>query len=250
VGLVVRTWNIFHGRSVPEGRTLHVEHMVRLVTGDQPGIVALQEVPVWALSQVEQWSGMRALGAVAMRARGGPFARWLTALDPRRLRSTLVGQANVLLLGAAVETVGAQQVFRLNPRALRGTVRVGEAKRLDWARNRRVCQIVSVRVAGTAFHAVNLHASKWPDLALVELERLGGLIPDGPALVCGDLNTPETGLPGFSRPLPGIDQILLRGLELERPPARWPAERRRHDGALLSDHAPVEARLQLGSTRA
>jgi endonuclease/exonuclease/phosphatase family metal-dependent hydrolase len=106
---------------------------------------------------------------------------------------------------------------------------------------------VPVRTDGTAFDALNLHASKWPDLAHREVERLVGLIPKGSALVCGDLNAPETGLPGFSPPLPGIDQILVRGLELERPPVRWPAERRRHGGALLSDHAPVEASLRLGS---
>jgi endonuclease/exonuclease/phosphatase family metal-dependent hydrolase len=248
LGLVVRTWNIFHGRTVPEGRTLHVERMVRLVTEDGPGIIALQEVPVWALSRIEEWSGMRALGAIAMRARGGPLARWLTALDPRRFRSTLVGQANVLLLGAGVDVdvAGAQDVLRLNPRSLRRAFRVGEPQRLDWARNRRVCQVVPVRSGDTAFHALNLHASKGADLARAELERLASLIPDGPVLVCGDLNAPETGLPGFSPPLPGIDQILVRGLELERPPARWPAERRRHDGAFLSDHAPVEAMLTLG----
>jgi endonuclease/exonuclease/phosphatase family metal-dependent hydrolase len=250
LGLVVRTWNIFHGRTVPEGRTLHVEQMVRLVTEDGPGIVALQEVPVWALACVEEWSGMRALGAVAMRARGGPFARWLTAFDPRRLRSTLVGQANVLLLGAGAELAGAQEVFRLNPRPLRRWLRLRETQRLDWARNRRVCQVAPVRSGGTAFHALNLHASKGADLARVELERLARLIPEGPAVVCGDLNAPETGLPGFTPPLPGIDQILVRGLELERPPARWPAERRRHDGALLSDHAPVEATVHLGSSPA
>jgi endonuclease/exonuclease/phosphatase family metal-dependent hydrolase len=250
LALVVRTWNIFHGRTVPEGRTLHVERMVRLVTEDRPGIVALQEVPVWALSRVAEWSGMQALPAAAMRARAGPLARWLTALDPRRLRSTLVGQANVVLLGAGLELTGPQHIVRLNPRALRRSVRVDEAMRLDWARNRRVCQVAPVRAGDTAFQVLNLHASKWPELARIELERLAGLIPDGPALLCGDLNAPEAGLPGFSPPLPGIDQILVRSLELERAPGRWPAERRRHDGALLSDHAPVEATLRVGSAPA
>jgi endonuclease/exonuclease/phosphatase family metal-dependent hydrolase len=250
LAFVVRTWNIFHGRTVPEGRTLHVERMVRLVSEDRPAIVALQEVPVWALSRIEEWSGMRTLPAVAMRARAGPFARWLTAVDPRRLRSTLVGQANVVLLGAGFELRGPQRIVRLNPRSLRRSVRVGEAMRLDWARNRRVCQIIPVRAGDTAFHVLNLHASKWPDLARIELVRLAGLIPDGSALVCGDLNAPEAGLPGFSPPLPGIDQILARSLELERAPARWPAERRRHDGLLLSDHAPVEATVRIGSAPA
>jgi hypothetical protein len=247
VTVVVRTWNIFHGRTVPETGKLHVERMVRLVTEDGPGIVALQEVPVWALARLETWSGMRAVGAVAMPALGGPLARRLTELHPRRLRSSLVGQANVLLLGTDVEATGRQRIVRLNPRSVRRSLRVGLRQRLDWVRNRRVCQVLPVRAGDTAGHALNLHASKGPDLARVELKRLAGLLPAGPVIACGDLNVAETSLPGLSAPLPGIDQILVRGLDLKKDPARWPAERRRHEGALLSDHAPVEAILALGS---
>jgi endonuclease/exonuclease/phosphatase family metal-dependent hydrolase len=48
----------------------------------------------------------------------------------------------------------------------------------------------------------------------------------------------------FSPPLSGgIDQILVRGAGFARAPHRWPKERRRVDGRLLSDHAPVEAVL-------
>lgn len=214
---------------------------MRLATEDRPGLVALQEVPVWALGRLEEWSGMRALGAVAMPALGGPLARRLTALDPRRFRSSLVGQANVLLLGPGLDQAGPRTVVCLNPRSVRRSLELSRPRRLDWARNRRVCQIVPVRADGTVFHAVNLHASKGHDMARAELERLSGLLPDGRAVLCGDLNVPETGLPGFSKPLAGIDQILVRNLELERQPAPWPADRRRHEGALLSDHAPVEA---------
>ncbi len=47
---------------------------------------------------------------------------------------------------------------------------------------------------------------------------------------------------GFSEPIPGLDQILVRGAPDSRP-GRWPEERRRVEGRLLSDHAPVEARI-------
>jgi endonuclease/exonuclease/phosphatase family metal-dependent hydrolase len=60
-------------------------------------------------------------------------------------------------------------------------------------------------------------------------------------VLCGDFNVPRFTVPDFSPPIEGIDQILLRGLELERGPDRWPKERRRVNGHLLSDHAPVEA---------
>ena len=36
---------------------------------------------------------------------------------------------------------------------------------------------------------------------------------------------------------------LVRGVELARTPSAWPAARRRVNGGLLSDHAPVEAEV-------
>jgi endonuclease/exonuclease/phosphatase family metal-dependent hydrolase len=66
-------------------------------------------------------------------------------------------------------------------------------------------------------------------------------------VLCGDLNRrpgegtiyDELHARGFSAPAPGIDQVLVRGLPAT-PPFIWPEERRRIDGRLLSDHAPVE----------
>jgi hypothetical protein len=221
--------------------------MVRLATQDRPALVGLQEVPVWALERLEEWSGMRAVWAVAMRALGGPLARRLTELDPRRFRSALVGQGNALLLGEEVVSVGPQQVIRLNPPSLRRSRPLPVSQRFEWARNRRVCQVVPARVGATSLVAVNLHASKQASLARIELERLGGLLPEGNAIVLGDFNARETGLPGFSPPIAGIDQILVRGLRLDARPEAWPESRRRHGEVLLSDHAPVEATLSLGS---
>ncbi len=59
-------------------------------------------------------------------------------------------------------------------------------------------------------------------------------------ILAGDTNLPSAGAPGFSTPLPeSIDQILVRGLPSTAPVA-WPEERRRFEGRLLSDHAPIE----------
>jgi endonuclease/exonuclease/phosphatase family metal-dependent hydrolase len=245
VGLLVRTWNLFHGRTVPESRRLELERMVRLATEDRPALVGLQEVPIWALGRLEEWSGMRAVWAVAMPALGGPLARRSTELDPRLFRSALVGQANALLFGEELTPTGGQRIIRLNPGSLRRSRRMPLAQRLDWARNRRLCQVVSVRSEGESLAGVNLHASKHATLAWIELERLGGLLPPGKVIVLGDFNAPGTGLPGFSAPIAGIDQILVRGLQFEEAPEAWPAERRRHGTALLSDHAPVDAIVAL-----
>jgi endonuclease/exonuclease/phosphatase family metal-dependent hydrolase len=106
----------------------------------------------------------------------------------------------------------------------------------------------------------NLHATSYePDerLADAELLRAATFVdalaaPDEPIVMGGDFNVtaarswtlaelagPEW---GFSRAGDGIDQILVRGAPASAR-ERWPAERRRVAGRLVSDHAPVEVRV-------
>ena len=47
--LLVRSWNLYHGRTHPPSADLHLEQMVRVATADAPDAVALQEVPLWAV---------------------------------------------------------------------------------------------------------------------------------------------------------------------------------------------------------
>lgn len=229
--LLVRTWNLFHGRTSPETRRVHLERMVRLVTRDCPAVVCLQEVPVWALDDLERWSGMQARHQVTKPALLGPLARTLQRADPAHVRSPFTGQANALLVAPRIDIVeyGAQ---RLNA---------------DVRGERRVCQLARLRLPGTGYvvAVANLHATNRSARArreLLHVERLVG--PAGPAVVCGDFNVRATGLAGFSQPLPGIDQVLVRALELVEAPAAWPDEHRSLPaGELLSDHPPVEAAM-------
>ena len=78
------------------------------------------------------------------------------------------------------------------------------------------------------------------DAALAWLDAL--VLPAEPLVLAGDFNTSLT-LPGFSTPHGGIDDILVRGAEVT-PLDVWPLERRRQNGVVLSDHAPVELSLQ------
>jgi endonuclease/exonuclease/phosphatase family metal-dependent hydrolase len=55
-----------------------------------------------------------------------------------------------------------------------------------------------------------------------------------------DLTQPEW---GFSQPGTGIDHVLVRNLSMNGL-HRWPLERRRRGDFLLSDHAPVDARIE------
>jgi endonuclease/exonuclease/phosphatase family metal-dependent hydrolase len=229
VPLVVRTWNLFHGNAVPPERHAYLERMIRLVTVDAPAIACLQEVPVWALDRLAGWSGMQAFGAVAARPRLGSarLGEVLTDLHHGLLRSALTGQANAILVAHELAVIESRSSLVSEP---------GEGER-------RVGQVLRVETLGILG---NVHVTA--EFADAQLRRALRIVElDAPIVLCGDLNVrpgegaiyDELRAHGFSEPAPGIDQILVRGLSAT-PPFVWPEERRRVDGRLLSDHAPVE----------
>lgn len=234
--LLVRSWNLYHGRTHPESDRLHLEPMVRLVTADAPDVVALQEVPMWAVRRLAGWSGMGCAWAMTMPARLGPLARRVTATDPRRFRASLTGQANAILVNPHFE----------QRRHRRVVINRGLSTR-DWllrADERRVCHTLEVDTPAGPLLLANLHASNSPDRRLVgeEISRAAAFVASaGRCVLCGDFNVRRHPVAGFSAPIEGIDQILVRGVGLERGPEAWAEERRRVGGGVLSDHAPVEA---------
>lgn len=227
--LVVRSWNVFHGRTWPESRRTHLEDMVRIVSAGAE-VVALQELPLWALPRLEDWSGMTARWAWTMPALYGPLGRAAAAFDPVRFRSQATGQANALLVRQELRVAG-QRMRILNPE-------LGPRDRLLRWRQRRTCHAVDVEDRGRRIVVGNLHTDGDP----AQVARAVALVADTKAcILCGDFNIPAHALAGFSPPLEGIDQILVRGLELVEPPATWEDERRRVGRRLLSDHSPIEA---------
>jgi endonuclease/exonuclease/phosphatase family metal-dependent hydrolase len=206
-----------------------MEDMVRLVSGGAD-VVALQEVPLWALRRLENWSGMTARWAWTMPGLYGPLGRAAAAFDPVRFRSQATGQANALLVGQRLRLTG-QRMCILNPE-------LGLRQRLVRWRQRRICHALDLEDGGRRLVVGNLHTDGDP----AQVARAVALVADAEAcILCGDFNIPAHALAGFSVPLEGIDQILVRGLELLEPPARWNDERRRVGRRLLSDHAPIEA---------
>lgn len=269
MALLVRSWNLFHGNAKPPQRAGFLAEMVRLASADRPDVLCLQEVPVWALERLGEWSGMTVFAEVATRPTLGPLpapaglARAVTALHHGVIRSAFTGQGNAILLTPGARPL-AHGSLVLNERRFRRIeerrLGLGLVARLAWAKERRVCHAVRARFPdGSTALVSTLHATSFPaDERLADAEVLRAAVfsdglaePDELCVIAGDLNVwPERSRTlaelsgpewGFSQPQAGIDQILVRGGEGRV--ERWPRERRVVDGVLLSDHAPVEARI-------
>ena len=219
--MLVRSWNLFHGNTLPPRRRAYLREMVELVTADRPDVVCLQEVPAWALTRVGAWADMHVLPALARHASLGPLpipaelGRALTAPHHGVIRSAFAGQGNAVLVARERRVLAHAELPLPAPEP-------------------RVAQ----RVDLDGLVVVNVHFSNPPrgdnELAAV-LEWVGDA---GPLVIAGDFNTTPR-LDGFTGTLPGIDQVLVRGADAH---ARvWPTGDRQLGELVLSDHAPVEA---------
>jgi endonuclease/exonuclease/phosphatase family metal-dependent hydrolase len=241
--VLVRTWNVFHGNADPPRRAGFLRRMVELACGDGPDVVCMQEVPVWALRRLDDWSGMRCFGAVARRPRPpGPTGGWMTRAHLGVLRSALAGQANAIL------------VSRRHDASDLGHEQISEAPR-----ERRIVQAVRIRVRPdassdrhTTFVLGNLHASnEFRDPAVPRAEALCAVAflervtrPGEAVVLAGDFNVADPGLEGYSAPGEGVDDVLVQGARAVEV-VIWPRERRIVAGVVLSDHAPVDCLVEL-----
>jgi endonuclease/exonuclease/phosphatase family metal-dependent hydrolase len=240
-----------------------LEEAVRRAVADEPDVLCLQELPVWSLVRLPDWTGMSTIADVARRPMPvvGELGHTLSELDARRFRSAITGQANAVLLTRELTVVEHRRLV-LNPfrfrRAQARTLGLEWRERIAWASERRICQALRARRANGTFVVANLHATgHHADKRLADAELLraavfvdGFALPKEPVLLCGDFNlsvrnsrtlaelmTAEWGFDGAAPT--GIDHILVRGLSAG-PAFVWPEDRRTRAGRVLSDHAPVD----------
>jgi len=210
--------------------------MVELASADSPDVLCLQEVPVWALPRIDDWSGMARFGVVTRPPLWlGPLSKWVTRLHQGLFRSGLAGQANAILVA---------------PRHT--ATDLGHEKISDDGRERRVVQAVrldALRVVVANLHASNDFAN--PSVPRAEVDRALAFVERTASardalVLAGDFNLRMPRLEGFSEPGDGIDHVLVRGAPADRVVA-WPRERRTVDGIVLADHAPVECVLEVAT---
>ena len=216
--LLVRTWNVFHGNALPSGRRSYLRQMIELAASDQPDVLCLQEVPLWALERLGEWSGGMQVATTTTLSPLLPrkLAGWISRRHQGLWRSAIAGQANAILVAPAHPLEELEERWVSMP-------------------SQHPRRIHSARVAGIVI--VNAHLSA--DVG--QLERTFAFAEAWSTVaLAGDLNLRDVRRPGWSAPAPGIDHVLGRGLHLSEL-AVWSVERRTVTGVVLSDHAPVEA---------
>jgi endonuclease/exonuclease/phosphatase family metal-dependent hydrolase len=256
MSLLVRSWNVFHGRTHPSGRRAYLAEAVALASADDPDVLCLQELPLWSVARLEEWSGMQVFSA-RTRHRLGSLGRRPTDLHHGTFRSSLTGQANAVLV-ARRHAVTDHRTLVLNGRlfAAREARRLGVGVRvvLAWTNERRVAQALRVTTTSGSsvvllhLHLTHLHDRRFAESELRRAVSFGAeLAADGePLVVAGDLNLTAASSAmaklaegGFSPAGPLIDHVLVRGAPATALSV-WPVERRTVDGRVLSDHPPVE----------
>jgi endonuclease/exonuclease/phosphatase family metal-dependent hydrolase len=243
--MLVRSWNLFHGNTLPVGRRAYLREMVELATLDRPDVLCLQEVPGWALRRLGGWTGMTEVPVATKRPAVGPLpvpaalGRLLTAPHHGLIRSAFAGQGNALLLAPGLK-VFATGTLRLNPSVQRKEPRLAQRVELELP-------------GGGGAVVVNVHCTNVETEADVELALALAWALDGAGnalvVVAGDFNiVPErsSALRAvarlFSVPILGsLDQVLVGGAPSVT--RVWAPEERAYGERLLSDHAPVEARF-------
>jgi endonuclease/exonuclease/phosphatase family metal-dependent hydrolase len=261
--VLIRSWNLFHGNSVPAQREAFLDEMIELAAADRPDVLCLQEVPAWALDRFN-------VGDVAARPVLGPLpiprglGRALTSIHHGVLRSAFSGQGNAMQIAPHLRTT-SHDVLTLNTRRFRDAqaraLGLDAVARLAWAKERRIVQVVRLVAAeGRTYVVANTHCTSYPDPLLADAELLRAAWfttslarPDDVVVLAGDFNVtveqsttlrdltgPEW---GFANAGTGIDHILVRGAEMTAT-RTWTASERARDGRTLSDHAPVEVELR------
>jgi endonuclease/exonuclease/phosphatase family metal-dependent hydrolase len=216
--VLVLTYNLFHGRSVPAaGRPLAAE-FARTLAGWDWDVALLQEVPPWWPAPLGRACRASARMVLTSRNRGFAARRAVASRNPDLLAAGGGGSNAILVRGRPILEHRARALARRPERRTMHGVRVADG----WV--------------------VNLHASTHPgeqrraDLLLAAataLEWAAG----APLVFGGDLNATDPTLPGLTH-VAGhhVDHVFTEG----RPAA---TRGELLDAGALSDHRPLRVAL-------
>ncbi len=212
----VLTWNLFHGRAVPDRRGSRLDEFAALLASWRWDVALLQEVPPWWPAALGRASGASARAARTSRNVGLPVRRAVATPYPGFMGSWGGGANAILVRGIAIAEHRSRRLRRRPER------RVAHGVRLEngvWVSN---------------VHAqVHLDADAWADLERAAASTLHWAA-GAPCVLGGDFNLHGRPAPAGFQHAAGhyVDHVALRGLEREG---------RGHTLVRgdLSDHAPL-----------
>jgi len=270
VRLTAISWNLFHGRDFPpdpqlrtwrsrllriaERNATHIQvnrdleaEFAAMLAGWDWDVALLQECPPRFAEPLARATGAEGHRVLTSRNSLAPLRRFAAALNPDLIASG-EGGSNLTLVRAA-GPLGA----------------IAERRGMAIHEGRPERRAMAFIRTESGICVANLHATNdIPDLAAEDVRRAAAAATEwaagAPLLFGGDLNLrpgespaifaeleERFGLTGTTAP-DAIDHLLVSGLEQVEPPVRWPGERREVEceglALRLSDHAPVECRLE------
>jgi endonuclease/exonuclease/phosphatase family metal-dependent hydrolase len=212
----VLTWNLFHGRAVPEIKHSLLDEFTDMIAGWPWDVALLQEVPPWWPEPLARAAGAEQRTVLTSRNALLPVRRAIAARRPDLIKSNGGGSNAILVRGAGIAEHRTRRLRLLPERRFVHAVRLGD---------------------GTWIGNVHAQANPKP-LARADMAAAGATVArwagDAPALLGGDANVADPEVEGFTD-VGGhrIDRFFARGgLEVVTPPRTLA-----RDG--LSDHAPV-----------
>lgn len=213
------TWNLFHGRAVPDQPRPLLEQFAARLAGWDWDVALLQEVLPWWPAPLARAAGAQERHVLTSRNGALPLRRAIADRRPDLIRSNGGGANAILVRGVAIEE-HRQRRLRSWP----------ERRRVHAVRLRSGAWVANVHAQGGGEGRAQADTA---NAAAAALAWAGA----APCVLGGDFNTRAPEAPGFVHAGGNdVDHVLARGM---RPtaPTRVP------DHAPLSDHAPVIATL-------
>jgi endonuclease/exonuclease/phosphatase family metal-dependent hydrolase len=217
--MLVLTWNLFHGRSVPDEPREQLADFAAWLAGWEWDVALLQEVPPWWAPELGRACGASARSALTSRNWLLPVSRWAARRRPDVIKSWGGGANAILVRG---EAVSEHRIRTLRSWPERRVVHGLRLQRGWWVCNLHAQAHSEARAqADVALAAAT--ASEWSAGA--------------PVVLGGDLNTRQPVAPGFTHAAgDGVDHVLVRRLHVAGPARTLQRGR-------LSDHVPVLAHV-------
>ena len=217
--MLVLTWNLFHGRSVPDvPRSLLPDFAAQLAAWEWD-VALLQEVPPWWPPTLGRASGASARTALTSRNWFAPASRWAAEWRPDVMKSWGGGANAILVRG---DRVSEHRVLTLRSWPERRVVHGVRLQRGWWVCNLHAQAHSEARAQADVARA-----------ATAALEWSGG----APVVLGGDLNLRHPAVPGFTHVAQNsVDHVFARSPGVAKTGGTLPHGR-------LSDHAPVLAHV-------